>query len=106
MEFNKFIKTGEVYALDCEGNKEWDGDDGFEIVIEVDDNEVKEVLVNLIITNYIEVNKLQISINELNVTKEILKHIIDDYDTLFEEMCEEFKDDLQNYFSDKFSGDF
>ncbi len=106
MEFNKFIKTGEVYALDGEGNKEWDGDDGFEIVIEVDDNEVKEVLVNLIITNYIEVNKLQISLNELNVTKEILKHIIDDYDTLFEEMCEEFKDDLQNYFSDKFSGDF
>ena len=31
MEFNKFIKTGEVYALDGEGNKEWDGDDGFKI---------------------------------------------------------------------------
>lgn len=103
MVIDKFIKTGEGYIINEYGEKEWDGDEGFDVEIEVDDNEVKDVLINLVLTNYIEVNKLTISLGEMNATKQILKDILDDYDTLFEEMYEEFKDDLKDYFSDKFN---
>lgn len=103
MEFSKFIKTGEAYILDCEGQKEWDGDEGFNVEVDIDDAEIKPVLVNLIITNYIEVNKLQISLDELNVTRKIITDILDDYDDFYKEACEKFREELEDYFSDKFN---
>lgn len=103
MEFSKFVKTGETCRLDCEGQKEWDGDEGFNIEVDIDDAEIKPVLVNLIITNYIKVYKLQISLNELNVTRKIIANLLDDYDNFYEEACEEFREDLQDYFSDMYS---
>lgn len=106
MVIDKFIKTSEAIRYDSLGDIEEICEDGIDIEIEIDDNEVKDVLINLVLTNYIEVNKLTISLGEMNVTRQIFKDILDDYDTLFEEMCEAYKDDLQDYFSDRYSGDF
>ena len=81
-----FKKTGEIRDKDGE----WDGDEGFWFHYDVDDDALKDALLNIIDECYFE--------NELNY-KNFMK-FMRDLD-LFDTLIEGFEDELHDYFEEE-----
>ena len=93
MTFKIFKKTCELR----DRNGDWDGDEGYEVEIEVPDEKIKNDLVAIVVDNYLP---RMVSEREHKLICEVVGKIIDDYE-LVDKMKKDFFDELRAMYEEE-----
>lgn len=98
--FEYFVKTGEIRRPVNYGNGveyEWDGDEGFEIYYEPDEERMQDEVVDLLFDFYFKENKHKFNIEQTIIIKEALKTFTDDNKN-WDDLYDDFEDELKDIF--------
>ena len=96
MKFNYFRKTGEYYR-EVDGEREWDGDNGYNFDYEVPKDEIPEALEDIIIDLYFD--GLSDNASFYSLVRQGLRKMLKNIET--DDLCEQFKDELKDYFEEE-----
>lgn len=96
MKFNYFRKTGEYYR-EVDGEREWDGDDGYDFDYEVPKDEIPQALEDIIIHLYF--SGLSDNASFYSLVRQGLRKMLNNIET--DDLCEQFEGELKDYFEEE-----